>query len=342
MSSTEDIRFVSIKQLLEDYQIPMPRFNCLCSDPAHFKLLQVQLQAHFLYDAENGPTVKDKHHVLAKCRQSLRLAKAEQTDLVLFPEYCVPYELLLQIAENQEEWPFHQRLWCLPCEAIRQSDFGKFLKKLSAITNVVVSDQYCAGQHVNQRSFVNALFYCFTAFQDNVEKLVLIPQMKMHAMRDFTYICEADGLSTGKTLLYFRQNQMCLLSLICADVFKNGVAWENICEQVDCRNLIVLHPQLNTNPREMSFRHLRHEMMTQNNASLYLTCNYAAGTTLSPSESADDGREQLKIDLSWSCIYQKHNTNVAWEQVKGTRERRRKNLTNGICTGMISKCRTMI
>ena len=330
---------ISVNNLLEDNKIDFPNFLCLSSDPANFKLLRVQPTAQFSYSQEAGPAVCDKQLDI-KCKNALSLANDNAVGLVLFPEYCISYSLLKELVLDPNSWPFHKSLWCLPCQAIKLSYLFAFLEYIRKQNDVILLDKYCTEQYFNRNAFVNILFYCFTVYQDNKLKLVLIPQMKMHAMSDPTYLCESAGLTIGNVLYYFKGQHVCLLSLICADVYRVGITWQDLCAKTSCDHLIMLHPQLNTKPKEEAFQHIRREMMERNSSSLYIACNWAVGTTLAPTDGEEG--QTLNIHFSWSCIYRKYEADVDWHRVSGDRKGRLSNIEEGIFTGIISNRRTLV
>lgn len=335
-----ELEYISVTELLEERKLRMPNFQCINNDPATFRILRMQPRANFQYDVRNGPRCNDRS-LIEECRSALHLAKKECSDLVLFPEYCMPYSLLQEILSDAKEWPDNNKLWCLPCQAISNNDFFTFLEKAKCNEEVVVLDQKCiSDQNMQNNFFINALFYCFitTDFQ-NQKKLVLLPQMKLHPMRDVAYLCEGEGLTTGGILYYFSGESICLFSLICADVYHDGVSWDTLHSRVfQNKTPIILHPQLNSNPREHAFSRLRRELMDRNQAGLYITSNWAAGTCLQP---ANGGEGTLQIDLSWSCIYRKYGL-IGVDELCGKKEEREGNLKKGVCTGMISRCRTSV
>lgn len=334
------LHFQSVKKLLEDEGLNFPAFQCINSDPATFRLLKMQPRADFRYDKKQGPHCTDAG-LIRKCRDALQCAKDEYADLVLFPEYSMPYSLLREIISDTARWPDENKLWCLPCQAISHKDFFIFLEEAKEQEQILVLDKKCCEDpNLQSRFFVNALFYCFIVKQNGVKKLVLLPQLKMHPMSDPAYLCESSGLTTGGLIYYFKGEDICLLSIICADIYHNDLSWKWLVKQTGSQSLIILHPQLNSNPRESSFSRLRREMMEQNNPSLYISCNWAAATTLG---ALDGSGATLKIDLSWSCIYHKYELQIPVKQLyQNCETAQTSNLKWGLCAGVIERCRTVV
>ena len=109
-----ELEYISVTELLEERKLRMPNFQCINNDPATFRILRMQPRANFQYDVRNGPRCNDRS-LIEECRSALHLAKKECSDLVLFPEYCMPYSLLQEILSDAKEWPDNNKLWCLPC-----------------------------------------------------------------------------------------------------------------------------------------------------------------------------------------------------------------------------------
>lgn len=335
-----DLQFVSVSELLTNHQLDDPKFSCLQSDPARFRLLRVQPRANLTYSIRKGPVVCDEDFD-AKCRHALHLARQEYANLVMFPEYCISYKLLEEIVCGKDEgiWPENDSLWCLPCQAIPSKDFRLLLDKLDGYPDVIVLGKNC---NYRPNHFINALFYCFVTMQNGNRKLVLLPQLKLHPMSDRSYLCEGNGLSIGNVIYYFKGEEISLLSLICADVFHEEVSIDKFFCETKTVSLLILHPQLNAKPREDAFCHIRREMMDRNSACTYIACNWAAETVVFPEADADDGGNKISIPLSWSCIYQKYNKNANPEQIVSKMKSLQLNLQKGMCVGIASVRRTLV
>ena len=337
MMNTLDIQPVG--KLLEAEGLEMPNFQCINSDPATFSLLKLQPRAVLQYD-NLGPRCTEESFV-SKCRVALQCAKNEYTDLVLFPEYCMPYSLLKEIICDETQWPDETKLWCLPCQAISTREFFDFLDAADKKERVLVLNRAClTGRSYHPRFFVNALFYCFVVRQNNAKTLILLPQLKLHAMRDPNYMCESIGLTTGSVIYCFEGDDICLFSLLCADVYYDELSWAKLMKQAGRCSLVILHPQLNGNPREPSFSRIRKDMMSQNNPSLYITCNWAAATKL---HNTSGSTPDLQIDLSWSCIYHKYDSQIPIQQLYQTAiSAQVNNLNCGLFTGVMERSRTLV
>ena len=106
-----------------------------------------------------GVWIEDTVHDL-KCRKILELANEEFYDLVLFPEYCISYDLMKSIITDRELWPDDTKLWCLPCQGTPKREFDAFIEFLRNNQDICLIDTAIA-DGVRPNPFVNAMFYCF-------------------------------------------------------------------------------------------------------------------------------------------------------------------------------------
>ena len=106
-----------------------------CCDPEKnsYTLLRAQMSGNIFFTTESV-RLGAAHD--EKCRALLKLARQRNHDLVLFPEYCISYVLLGEIAENPDLWPRNKKLWVLPCQGVTNDCFESFLTKYSNRSSV--------------------------------------------------------------------------------------------------------------------------------------------------------------------------------------------------------------
>lgn len=295
------LEMISVTELLNEYGIEMDELSICDMNTMDFRLMRAQMKADFVYCAEEGPSICNPEFDV-KCLKVCEKARRENVHVLIFPEYAISFNVLRTIAEKQEYQPGRGALWCLPCQGMPFHEFQEKLNELEASGTVVIKDGIQeSGGLCYQKNFVNTLIYCFRGKKDGKNCLVFLPQLKLCHMRDESYLCEAMGMTMGKWIYYFgekgRSNIVC--SLICADVFHSEISWDFIQQEL-WGKIIILHPQLNHSPKHEDFRRIRREMMAGSNKSLYITCNWAKGTTL-------NGAQRSQIYLPWSGIYYKHS-----------------------------------
>lgn len=160
---------------------------------------------------------------------------------------------------------------------------------------------------INYRNFVNAIFYIFADAEKNI---FIIPQIKTEPMRDPTLDCEGSGLSIGNVMYKIGKNLVNQVSaIICADVFKFNSGMEPKDIKTERENLILLHPQLNHNPRHANFSRMRNSVYETDHFKnmIYITSNWASGTELV--KLTDCTTSMIKNP--WSSIYIK-DTDKQW------------------------------
>lgn len=298
------IDFVDLRDELEKNNIEWYTPACCNSSLSNYSLLRVQMQGEFLFDRQ-GVRIDNPEHD-EKCLKLLSLAAQNNYDLVLFPEYCVSYCVLQKITADSRLWPQNQKLWVLPCQGISVDKFEAFMCQLSESNSIFVSDIAWKTPKVNRRSFVTALFYCFTGYRNGQSVLCLAPQLKTQPMGDRDCICEQAGMSTGGVIFTLERR---LLTLLCADSMNNSITWQEFQKQdLLMPGLTILHPQLNPHPKDPVFSRLRRELFDHGEHGIFITCNWAKGTALY--QQGHSGNPAETIDVSWSCIYRKHSDDV--------------------------------
>jgi len=294
-----DIKIIDALELVKE---KLPGFsdhiNAVLDIPASIKLTRCQIQANLLANTETGAYVEEMAIHDKKCEEIL--AADTDSSILLFPEYCVSYDLIKKHAQDKSLWPIQTTLWVLPCQGIKHDDFVNTLAIMKEYTDVAVIDD-CMDYILQKYNFVNALMYCFVVTNASREqKLVLLPQLKTRPMADPNTKCEA-YMTLGKLIYKFcKPNGVCLISLLCADTLNSEKLWANLSKTGSTRGLVILHPQLNEKPRHESFSLLRKLMWETDDKSLYVSANWARGTSVKFSDE-----QQLQIKSPWSCIYHK-------------------------------------
>lgn len=327
------LKYKRVDELLNSIGADVPEFTvCSESGAESFKLMRAQLAGELFYSSARGAYAEEPLH-LDKCIQIIKEAQREFVDLLLFPEYAVPYEVISRICKNSKLWPAKNKLWVLPCCGANKDVFLKKLKQFAKMDHINVIGYNLENpiyNDVDYKHFVNAIMYVFIADVDSDRQLFILPQLKTYSMRDVDFACEEIGLSLGNTIFVFgKNNGTILLSLICADVMNDTIDWRRI--QNMGTNCIILNPQLNSNPRNPSFSRLRQTIFDRSIETIIITCNWAAPTRVRGVMEAD---KDIYIELSWSCIYYKKDRNLeSHKWAEDSRERiwqiERKNLYAG-------------
>lgn len=331
----EKINFVDLRDELTKNDIEWDRPTCCNSKESNYSLLRVQTQASVLFN-QAGVWIEAIEHD-EKCLSLLRMAKQRNCDLVLFPEYCISYPVLEQITRDGRLWPENKKLWVLPCQGIPIKKFEDFISQISSNENVFVLDSAWDSRAINKKHFVTALFYCFLGYRNDKKILCLVPQLKTQPMGDQDCLCEQSGMSTGG-VIFILEN--CLLTLLCADSMNNDITWE-VFQRNDLQmpEFTILHPQLNSHPKDEVFSRLRRDMFDHSERGNYITCNWSKGTALYQKSNLDKPIESISI--SWSCIYRKHKEDI-FEKWREKDSLRQKNGKCGLWGAMMRQKRTEV
>ena len=203
----------------------------------------------------------------------LRLAATvgSQPDLVVSPEYSVPWEALLEAVE-QGIVPEEGKLWVLGCESMPLGRLDAVRQRLGGRA-VVLDDDVSSGNRTTQQ-YRNPLVYVFRT-KRSVDKstcLVLLIQYKTVPSGN-PENTEATGMLPGVSVYAFGTlpNEVRLITLNCADIF--GFSKELIDSYY--QGLLLLHIQLNKSPRQLLFKKYRQELFAAAGETELLCLNWA-------------------------------------------------------------------
>ena len=190
-----------------------------------------------------------------RCKAFLETASSKNMELVIAPEYCIPWNTLQEIA-NGTVFPAPGRLWVLGCESTTIPELESF--KGATTTNCKTIHEVLP----DQGNYTDPLAYCFQT-QDslgNWHRIILL-QFKTTASRDELFL-ENENLKCGSVIYQF-QNQdspLNLASIICSDSF--GITNPPILSKLSDRSILI-HIQLNPKPRQADYRAYRAQIFGQ-------------------------------------------------------------------------------
>ena len=224
-----------------------PILNALIPNVENYTVLALQPDGD-IEASDEGVRSRDRVLVTRQFGKFLEYAKETQADLVITPEYSMPWKVLSAVISGGSG-PVKGKLWALGCESIKISELESLKERLAPFATVIYEPI-----DASSTRFVSPLAYIFVSpsAQDNGEaKTVLLLQFKTHAMGDPNHF-EINGMEKGNCIYQFGGSDgqnLRLVSLICADVF---ALKDEIAAEIYDRALI-LHIQLNPNPRHEGF-----------------------------------------------------------------------------------------
>jgi len=230
------------------------------------------------------------------------IIKSRNVSLAMTPEYCFPWECLDTIIDDPKKQPTRGKLWCFGMQYCVQSDFEqwlqshKYLQTSELLESGIIdskSTMVIFGNFGVSKIYANILAYVFLNSQD---QLTILLQSKLMPMRDPLYHFEASDLSLGKHIYIFdrsNRNTRALCALLCADAMENDY-YSLIDGKLDNRPLMLLHPQLNTNPNHADFH--KHINVYLDKKWTFLRLNWASNTNLQNNTLNSLGTEYLYMN----------------------------------------------
>ncbi|MDD5135688.1 MAG: hypothetical protein PHP01_09820 [Phycisphaerae bacterium] len=241
-----------IDSVLAERSLGIPILDALIPNEANYKVMLLQPKGE-IEGSHEGVKNKDRSLAYKQFSCFLKDAQACQADLVVTPEYSMPWEVLKD-AINSDIHPAQGKLWALGCESIKYSELANLKNDLSAKATLIFETLV-----PDSTRFTDPLAYVFLApRQDESEtlKLVVLVQFKTAPMADNDHF-EINGLQKGKKIYRFGGSdgqEIKLLSFICSDAFpffNEGHA------QSSYDRSLIIHIQLNPKPRQVQYKQYR-------------------------------------------------------------------------------------
>ena len=201
------------------------------------------------------------------CSGFLNMAVAKHADLAIAPEYCVPWDVVEDIAVGTFR-PAPGCLWILGCESIRPADFLIVAQRCNAEAGRVLLHEDLDERQMKQKRYLDPLVYVFWATDaKGASVLCFLVQFKTVACRDFRDV-EQTSLCLGRSVYAFNRGlgKIGLLSIICSDAFDFTPLVENVHQ-----NCLLIHIQLNPKPAHSDYAAYRMKLCsvgTHNNVEL--------------------------------------------------------------------------
>lgn len=266
------MKIVPVEQRLKGEGLEPPRLNALQADDTLYKVLTHQPPGRIRIAPD---LIGHADSVEAKLRTAafLRLAATagSQPDLVVSPEYSVPWEVLLEAVE-QGIVPEEGKLWVLGCESLSLGGLDAVRQRLGE--RAVVLDDDVSPVNRTTQQYRNPLVYVFLTKcnTDMSTRLVLLVQYKTELSGD-PENTEATGMLPGVNVYAFGTlpSEVRLITLVCSDVFGFNKAL------IDSyyNGLLLLHIQLNNSPRHLLYKKYRQELFAAAGQTELLCLNWA-------------------------------------------------------------------
>ena len=266
------MEIVPVEKRLKRDGLEPPRLNALQADDTLYRVLTHQPPGHIRIapgSIGNANSVEAKQRAAAFLQ--LAAVAGSQPDLVVSPEYSVPWEALLEAIE-QGVVPEEGKLWVLGCESLSVGGLDAVRQRLGERAVVLDDDVFPDARTTQQ--YRNPLVYVFVTkcSADQTVRLVLLVQYKTAPSGD-PQNTEATGMLPGVYIYAFGTlpSEIRLITLICSDVF--GFKQELIDQYY--KGLLLLHIQLNNSPRHLLYKKYRQELFAAAGETELLCLNWA-------------------------------------------------------------------
>ena len=244
-----------------------PTLNALVPNETNYTVLLMQPNGE-IEGSTTGVRNKDRNLAKRQFEKFLDDARETQADLVVTPEYSMPWEVLTSAIKAGIS-PQQGKLWVLGCESIKYSELIALKHDLEPYAKVLFETL-----QQDSHRFTDPLAYVFltpTGADNGDSKIVLLVQFKTYPMGDNDHF-EINGLQRGTRIYQFGGGigqEIKLVSLICSDAF--AFADEGHAEAIYDRALI-LHIQLNQKPRQSQYRQYRDRLFRFGGDATELIC----------------------------------------------------------------------
>lgn len=247
-----------------------PTISALVPSIDNYTTLLVQPAGHIEASATG---VRHRNRVVAQEQFSTFLAKAResQADLVVTPEYSMPWDVLAAVL-REGHGPEPGKLWVLGCESIKLAELNTLKQQLTEVALVLYEALQPAGTR-----FLDPLAYVFLAppIQGNgPSRIVVLVQFKTQPQGDNEHF-EVNYLQCGTRVYEFggTAQTIRLVSLICSDAF----AFLDAQAQKVYDRALIIHIQLNPKPRHEHYRLYRDRLLRFKGDATELVCLNWAG-----------------------------------------------------------------
>ena len=192
------MKITPISDVLGQVDLALPKLNALLPTVDNYKTILLQPKGE-IEASKGGVRNRDRMLAANPYRSFLEIARQTEADLVITPEYSMPWEVLIGTLKEGRS-PTVGKLWALGCESITYTDLQKLRQELTESAEVLFEPQ-----QAQEDRFVDPLAYIFLAphAKDSSKyRLVILVQFKTHPMVDKEHF-EVSRLQRGTCIYEF-------------------------------------------------------------------------------------------------------------------------------------------
>jgi hypothetical protein len=277
------VKFEYIDDFLRNVGLQNPNLKVLVDDAGLYKTVAYQHLGEVDASVDGEMYIRNKNRDLAisKFDSFFNIALENKVELAITPEYSCPWENINTLLETKK-LPEPGNVWVIGCESIMPREFKQFVQKYD---NDSVTMIYEVEAHESEeKKFLDPIIYIFKTkvMGGDTYRDVLVFQFKSHPMgAAFKY--EADNMLRGSKRYIIRNgiSSIWLITIICSE----SLAFDEKQDELNFSNqpYLILHLQLNTNPRTTNFIKYRTTLYNEKKDPVKdLIClNWAKGSDLS-------------------------------------------------------------
>lgn len=264
-----------VEEILKKEGLEYPCLSVLQANTSLYTALLVQPQP-LIYVCANEIRNQNRNNAESLSKSAMNFAKAQAVDLLVSPEYSVPWQAIETVLQANGG-PMNGQIWVLGCESISITDTLGLKQRYAQYATVLHEPVDLAHVQATGATYFDPLIYLFRTQTsvDAIEKLVMLVQFKTHPSGDSANT-EVTFMARGKCIYLFEgpHSEIRLITFICSDVLSISPTDISQCYE----NTLLLHIQLNDNPRSSFYSRYRRWLFSHRCNSTELIClNWAAG-----------------------------------------------------------------
>lgn len=313
----------TIADTFQNEGIVVPTLRALVADSQFYTVMVLQPAGNLVYRNDYVGHA-DQPAATEYFKKYFAVVGQTQPDIVITPEYSCTWDALLFALVATP--PTSGKLWIIGCEAISRER----LIALKAEHNQI---KWIHEELPHGPGFFDIVAYATqTTSTDGQPCLAIVLQLKTQPMVDREEDFERQNLIPGTTIyIWHNPNDLIrLITLICSDVLIEKPLTSDQC-RFDRNPFLIIHPQLNTDPRHTNMRAYREQVFTSErgfhgevitlnwakgfvfNGQTAKASRYGASTIYTRSDKYDRSEERVHANHSkglyynfWEC----HKTNL--------------------------------
>lgn len=277
------VDYIFIDAFLEKKELQNPCLKVLIPDLDFYKTLAYQRKGDVETSSNGEFYIRNSNSDIAidQFEAFFNMALTGNYELAITPEYSCPWENISKLLEDNI-LPNYGNIWMIGCESITLNEFRQFVTSHNDDSIAMIFESEALTS--DDDKFLNPIIYFFKTktTNGNDTKDVLVFQFKTDPMgSEFAF--EMDNMYRGTKRYIIRNNEdsINLITIICSDSF--SINFEQNTTNIWHLPYLILHPQLNTDPRTTNFSQYRTSLYNRlpSETLIDLIClNWATGSTI--------------------------------------------------------------